>query len=784
LTLASAHGSASFAYQATFQLVPSEAWPRLSQVGEAAFLKEGEIRLYRLGASEPELQGRLGEALTVPAGEWTWIGEAPGFITTAAGVLLVPEGAEGSKTIVWKAEPACRVTLGSKAWPGVERVDFVSLDFGAIFPSLSTAGQELQVPAGKFLYYTSTARGLGAISRVQSCQPKESVEALAPDLPGAGHQDLMVIAKASGELARKSGEVEASAKALPEGEAQAPTAWAYAAGWSAFFFLGLPVEGPLEIRLRHPEMRTERQAIEPLEGSARELNVALRERLNLIVPIDYLPKREHETAQVRAWACGDQERVVLSGCERLDQSLPLVEGLFEYRFRNLDGEKIVLEAEIDDEVLPNLGSGEVQDLREAAGPDVVAAPERLEEHHVYGHLLLAGKPVPGELRFEPLSPGTFAPRVFPTVEEDLQYHIYYFGQKQPFQARALYPEALWKKLEAGLFGLKFFQTTLQACVEGSFCRPFHFASSLIGDGRWDIDLGEDLRWQIQVLDAQSRIPLAGAAILLQPPDRERYLVHFVDGETIPPDKVGGEALLQRSDREGRARFISLAPETKFAVQVEGYQPFHAKLAEAGGGQTEIVVELKPLDQGEGLQLVVAGQPIPQGVVVVLLESGEGDPGCTAPLLADGFLYLRQSCRENPTRTVLVASPQSQLLVTTVGALPAEGQIPLPTRQGPPLEVQLVDGAGQPVQQAVGLRYQGLEITTNLLIKLSSGGMPQLHATNGEGVVRWPFLGAQGPLVDLLLPGLGLREPLFPEEATPRVRVVVDTASKETSGPGN
>jgi hypothetical protein len=743
-----------------FQLVPSDRWERLQELGPEVFLQEGEVRLYRPGSDQVALRARLGEEIPLPKGDWTWIAEAPGYISTTAGLISSVTESEAPRTLVWKAEPACRISFGETAWQGVEQVDFVSLDFGAVFPTSKTSEQEMQIPAGEFLYYTTSSRGLKAISGVRSCGHQEVVAVAEPQPPPENRQDLLVVAQGQGALLKKTGEVEASFT-CSGGEALAPSAHTYAAGWVAFFFRQLPADRAGELLLRHPEMRTERLPLSAQGGSVRELSVPLRERLTLIVPLEYLPKREHEKALLQLWFCGQRERVSMTECHDSGKRASLREGFAEVRFEGLDSEQILLVAEIDDELILGLGNDQAQDLRSEPGPQVVADPERLEEHHIFGHLLLGDKAVPGELRVDPLRPGTIPSRRFPTDEEDLFFHLFYFGQKQPFEARGMVPESLWPRLERGLFGLGYAKTILRACDAEGFCRSFHAFSTLVGDGRWDIDLGEERRWVVRVTNATTDQPLEGVRVLVQPPNRQDYHLHWVDGETIPADRVPGEAHSWSTDAEGRVHLLSFAPDTGFGVYVDGYQDFRSTLEEAGGGKEEITVALLPKDRGEGLRLTVAGEAVQEGVVVILREEGRGDASCIAKVEASGFLYLKNSCFQDPDRIALVATPRSQLLITPVGALPTRGDLPLTPRLGPPLEVRLTDLEGAPVRTPVGLQVQGLQLSTDLLLQLSHGGTPSFHITDENGVVRWPFLGSEGPAAELLLPALDLRFPLLP-----------------------
>lgn len=762
------------AHEITFELIPAELLGPHRKAEDRQFLSDGTIRLYRRGTSRPFLEANVGKAVAVPAGEWTWIGEGPGFVTTSAGVLHLPKGPSRARTIVWPVERACTVELAGRPWTGAERVDFVSIPFGSTYLKFPDDTRTLQIPAGEFLYYTVTPRGPGAISEALSCTPEERVPVVEPGLPSRGRQDVMVIARGEGELARKTGRVMASAK-MASGETIPPTTHTFAEGWAAFFFLGLPAAGPLEVALSHPELRTERISLEPMERSVREASRNLRDRLTLEVPIDYRPLRPHHLAMVRLLSCGPDDPVRTSRCEPRGETRGLQEGLAHYRFEGLDGERFILEARIDDEVLPGLGSNEVFDLRNEEGPVVQAQVELLREHHIFGHVLMDGEPVPGEVRWQPLGSGASRTRVFPTEEEDDQYHLFYFGIKQSKELKGMYPQSLWKSLEKGLWGMGHGRGTLAACDGDGYCKPFHIFSSFTGDGRLDFDLGSGERWRLQVLDSESRTPVPGADVLIGAVERERHVVHFSDGRRLPPDRIPGEALVQTTDHEGRASLLGLGVGSKVVVRAEGYQSYRSELPAPGSEVAELTVELEPLDTTQGLQVLLEGKPVDRGVLLVL----GGDPGeearCARPIGRDGRLYLPEVCREPAGRRFLLAHPEAELWQGSVAELPKAGEVSLRRRRGPALSFRLLESDGEPLPGLpLGFEIGDVELDTNRLILLARGGMPNLHQTDSDGRVTWPFFSHRGPLPGLLIPELGVVRRLFPEPAASVLDVFIDT----------
>lgn len=98
----------------TFELVPVGAWvdgrPDLSRK-----LLEGWVYLYRVGAAEPELTLHLGQAREVPDGDWVWIAEGPGYMSTVRGELTLraadPDLPGGLELVIGAGEDAEVVDL-------------------------------------------------------------------------------------------------------------------------------------------------------------------------------------------------------------------------------------------------------------------------------------------------------------------------------------------------------------------------------------------------------------------------------------------------------------------------------------------------------------------------------------------------------------------------------------------------------------------------------------------------------------------------------------------------
>lgn len=115
-------------------LAPLASWDA-PEGPTAHLLPEGTVRFYRPGAWRPELEGKAGEAVELPPGEWWLTAEAPGFASTAAPRIPVAARQETGGSFVAAVAPACRVELAPRRdWQSVERVDVVSLTEGAVYP--------------------------------------------------------------------------------------------------------------------------------------------------------------------------------------------------------------------------------------------------------------------------------------------------------------------------------------------------------------------------------------------------------------------------------------------------------------------------------------------------------------------------------------------------------------------------------------------------------------------------------------------------------------------------
>ena len=171
---------------------------------QESFLPKGTIQLYRVGTYTPELVFEANVATPVPAGQWTWIAEAPGYVSSSTGLLHVV-GATGepeARKIVWTVVPSCDVDLSGDDWSGVTRFDTVSLDAGATYPVDPRRRQRLQVPAGPIIGYAVGARGLLGLTNIGPCPAGETLQLPRPFPPAGAREDWMIhvsLAEAGGE---------------------------------------------------------------------------------------------------------------------------------------------------------------------------------------------------------------------------------------------------------------------------------------------------------------------------------------------------------------------------------------------------------------------------------------------------------------------------------------------------------------------------------------------------------------------------------------------------------
>ena len=717
----------------TFELVPEDAWvdgrPDMSRL-----LLEGSVYLYRVGAAEPELTLQVGQAHDVPDGDWVWIAEAPGYVSTVTGTLRAGGGME--KTLLWPVVPACHISLSDDPrWKGVSRFDVVSIEHGATFPVTPSSRRELWAPAGEVIAYGVGPRGLIGIDRLEDCKPSSLVEARAPAPPARDFQELMVSAQPF-EEAKEQGELRAFLTPAARGElapAVLPTARVVRGERVSFFFLGVPADRDLKLVLEHPSVRTRRVPVEALGGSARELEEQeLSARLDLEVEIDYRPIREHLNAIVEVQYCGDPADPGFSWkrCRTLDRSQTLRPGRRSYRFAALDDGQYVLNARIDDEVLGGLG----QSVTPRLNPGSPVAPELptipLWEFEISGHLLVEGDPVAGAVGFQPV--GEEPTRSFPT-DDDLTYHLFYFGTL-PFRWDELPDHGSREEMLGLRWGIP------SACSADGYCRYYNLHSIFRGGGRLDWNLGSEHRIRLRATDGTTGEPVAGADVMI--PAR-RTAIRFDHGDVEEIRAAGAESTGTVTDLEGIARIrMPSGVPASFSVSKEGYRTVSVGDATAvlsGPGDDEpetLEVELEPeVESHRAVRLVFPdGEPATGAFVLVLDEDGRVDFGCSRSADGLGGWTPRRGCDE--VAEALVFHPEAGLHPVSGSDLALLAEVEVARRPERPLRVRLVDGAGVPLANVpVGLRIHGALLDSNVLVAASSRGGDFLPvATDSQGLL--------------------------------------------------
>jgi len=720
----------------TFHLVPEGvAEPKADD-----FLPSGTVFLYQQGKDEAERSVPLNGPVVLGAGNWLWIAEAPGFVTVAAGMLVL-DGRDGSdKTIVWPAAPACRVLLPQpREMPGVSRLDVVSLDRGAVYPHVHGALSPSHVPAGRILAYAVGNRGLVGISRPQSCRAGEVLALQAPEAPPRDQQDLMVSVRAP--LDAPPADLEATAELHPPGpEPVVATARVETAGRVTFFFLGLPaVSG--SIGFRHPDLRTATAGFDPTPGQADELGeVELRERADLLIPVDYRPRRSHHVAELLLYRCGDRRidnpRLDHRDCAPEGDPVPLQEGLHTYRFPSLDHGQYLVDAMIDDERVPGAGNYLQPYLGATDAAFAPLDPALLWELEIHGEIRRHGESVAGEIRLDTQGQGSSRYRRFHTGNDD-QYRLFYFGtvaNRFDLRMAGLPLDELErpKAERLGLFGLGF----LQVCSDEGRCRTFHPWSSLIGGGQLDFDLGDERGVSVLVTDAETHLPVAGAVVGYRPsPPALRFRDGRVSFEDAPDASVGGTY----TDSKGRASLGGLPEgDVWLGVNADGYRTAAREVRVPPETTVRQIFALQPERNRSGTRLVLPdGSALASAAVLVFDAEGRWKAACSTFADSAGRVTLPTPCREH--HRVVLLHPRAAIAVLDVEAITRTTEIevsPTPawspklrlvTRQGTPV-------AGVPIVLAFGDIRVGPQAFVFAARRFASLRMPR-SGPDGEAVLR-------------------------------------------------
>ncbi len=743
----------------TFVLVPRELWTD-GAPKPADALPAGTIYLYRRGSYQATVTLVANEPGPVPEGEWAWIAEAPGYVSTNSGVLTLG-GETQHRRIVWSVVPACTLDLSAASWRGVSRLDTVSLTHGSTYPVIPTARERLAIPAGSFLSYTVASQGVGAISNVRRCAAGQVVPLPRPTPPNAHCLDAMVHVTMPSVQRGPDGVVNGAVAADPAlieaalvgsglaSVAIGPTAKVATANRVTFFFLDQPA-GAGSLALRHPTLSTARRPIAPFGGAVHEIAVPLRPRIGVELPIVYRPARAHAKAEVTLLSCGHQRRlhlleIEIDHCRVAGAPQPLIEGPATYRFANLDPGQYVIEAMIDDERVLGLGDAAAPFL-EPTPARVTLATQFLEEQHIWGSLLVDHQPVPGSVHLTPLGEGLPA-RVFPT-DDVLEYHLFYFGQTpSEFYLRGLPADELQRPRSA-MRGTPS-RYRLMACDSSGACRRFHHFSTFSGSGRFDIVLDQGAALAIKATDADTGEPIERALTLLRPAGRLNTTTHFVDGRvfTSSSERNGesgsAESLIAYSDPGGEARHRALPlGELLVTVVADGYRDSRSRIQAVAGADHRLDARLEPIQPTGGLRVLLpSGQPARGATLVAFAPSGTPDYSCTIVVDLLGQLTIADGCLEIE-RPWALFHPSALLYQPSTADLRQAGDLRLTARSAPPLRVTVIDEDGTPVvERSIALRFGDFMLGPDHLLAAGRGGHRFPFRTDAIGAVTLPFMGA-------------------------------------------
>lgn len=697
-----------------FSLLP-EAWQGAPD-SLAHLLQEGEVRLYREGSFAPEIVEPAGSPVEIPFGTWVWVATAPGYVSVGTDTLHLPrgEGPTFRRRAVLPVVEACEVRLDGRAedWRGVQRIDFVSLDRGSVYPHDPRSGLAVRVPAGSFVAYTLGPRGLSGLGGPFRCRPflEENLSPLP--LPPPGRHSFMVHLGLPQGAEPKTEDLQVSLGSEAGGVSTvAPSALSRAAGRLSLFFIDLPVTAGQVLRIRHPELRTLGVTLPAEDRAVQDIGLhRLKPRRDLAFSLEYRPLRPHRQQRMRLFHCGLErlslEELASASCMEMPQEAELIPGISTYRLQGLDDGQYLLVAEIDDEWVLHLGNGytpylDPRDDEPAQDPGLLP----LRECEIYGHLLVDGEPVAGEVRLEPLDPKRPVRR-FPT-DEHLEYHLDYFGERPgELDLERLFPEARSTDLD-GLYGL-YSRPRLRACSADGACRSYHVFSTLVGEGRLDLELGTAAVLEVQVRAEESGRPLEGAHVLVSVRPSE---IHFVHGEVVDKSLSGMEGQSSYTASDGRVRFRNLpaGEDLPLRVRKEGFQEHRSRVRMDPADREQTVEVRLRRESDEGLLLELTdGRPLARAFVLPL-RGEERDWRCSTATSSLGRFQLAEPCRS--ADRYLILHPEAEITILTPQELFAVEATRVEPSPAPPVAVHFVDGQGQGLPNLMpALRYRTFELT--------------------------------------------------------------------------
>lgn len=724
--------------EVTFSFVPESQWEP-DHLSPELYLPEGFVYLYRVGFYEHEHLVEFNRPIELPAGDWAWIGEAPGFVTVAAGLLSISGEETSSRRIVWPVAPACRVELqADESVLRLDRLDVVSLARGAVYPLVPGIKHHTWVPAGRFLSYSVGSRGLVGISEPATCIAGEELVISLPAAPPRGKQDLMVSVEHPEATAPE--ELTASLEPTREGATvtRLPTASAWTPGRGTLFFLDVDASSAYRLRLQHPELRTATRRVPHLSGEAHELeSLVLRPRPDLELTVDFQTRRPHRSAALHLYRCGLRRGADplfnLRDCVEAAPPLLLQEGQQPYRFSDLDDGQYQVDAIVDGERIPGVGNYLTPYLGSDDAEFPIFDPVPLWEMEIYGQILADGEPAAGEVRIESDEAGTVRVRRFPTDPEDV-YHLYYFAtvaNRFDLTLAGLSLDELERPAEErmGWFGM----SSLQACSNEGYCRVYHLKSALLGEGRLDFDLGSPRELEVEVTDRLTGDPVDGALVAYRPAGKA---LRFRDGKVSLDDPPDAHATALYTDGAGLARLRAL-PDGSFDLGIsrEGYIPAKRTLSvPPSTPMREVVVLDRDLEQGSTQLVLADGTELSGAAVLVYDDEGTWNRSCSKVADIAGRLELSASCLEDTT--AVVVHPLAALTPLPMEALALLAETEIEVAPDPPLLLRLRGADGHPIAGVpIAVSFDEIVVGPDQLIfSARTLGPSVLWRTNADGEV--------------------------------------------------
>lgn len=691
-------------------------------VGSRASAPEkGTVWLYREDEDISALTVPLNQAVTLPPGTWRWQGEAPGIVTT--GWNQVPEPKGGGLTVS-KAPAVASCGLSWTPPPrgnAPDRVQVVALEAQTVYEVDLHQRQRWAVPAGRF-YLAAYRQGrlVGLDDRPRGCSPGETMEIRLPEPSGNAEHDVVVplqLPVAGLELRDLWLGVQPR---VPRGELQpvAPAATVWMKRRGLALFPRLPAATELELYLKHPKLRSLSMEFPAFGGGSSVLpRVETQLRPALAIPVDYKPARPHKIEKIVGYFCGlralegrsDLEDA--DACRALSVEHKLLPGTHEYSFPDLDTGAYLFNAVVDQEVVYGLSNWFTPFLAPDAADFGEIAVQSLRERHIYGHLLKGEEPVPGSVRV--ISVANRAPDLLAVTDDDLTYHLFYFGKSAIFDylhAELPGTRGLPKETVYGLFyGLRFV-----ACESTGSCKAFPNGASLAGDGRFDFQLGEDSGVEVRVSDEESGAPVPGAIVAPVARDDEQVFLFF-NGKTAHrrPDRGGARTL---TSGEGLARVRLAAGMRQLAVSnlpdYELPEPalISVEVPERGWAQLEVVLKRSQERSSDPRFTLSGGQPVSRAFLSVFDARGKRrSDGCSTTTRLDGTAHFRDGCLDGSSVALLHAGATITLYQGSDLALGGRVEVePAPRRPG---RIRVLGSDGRPrAGEYISLAYGSTVLT--------------------------------------------------------------------------